>query len=206
MALSVLPCPGGLPTSSGLQQLRRQGRQYTLLQQMMCKSIYRLRLHKASTRYRQWWHDACSLCSSGTFDSMAWRFLCAPPQQQASYVVRRHAGVLRISSSSLKCHRWLLAGDSRTAALPAAMESATCSKVKSMNRFACFTLSASCGGSDNRPLGMASVRRGLGPCLCPGVAISLALLSVEQSTAHTAASHLCIWMATALWTCRSERS
>ncbi len=55
-------------------------------------------------------------------------------------------------------------------------------------------------------LGSGSERRGLGPCLCPGIAISLALLSVEQSTAQIAASHSCIRLATVAWTCRSDKS
>ena len=123
---------------------------------------------------------------------MACCFLRAPPQQHASYVVRRHAGVLRIPFNCSKFHRWLLLGDSRIAAFPAETEVSTCSKVKSMNRFACLTLSLSLPCKSCRPLGSASDRRGLGPCLCPGIAISLALLSVEQSTAQIAASHFCI--------------
>ena len=99
---------------------------------------------------------------------MACCFLRAPPQQQASLVVRRQAGALRISFNCSKCHRWLLAGDSSTAALPAATEIATCSNVQSMNRFACLTLSASRPCRVCKPLGRASVRRGFGPCLRPG--------------------------------------
>ena len=72
-----------------------------------------------------------------------------------------------------------------------------------MNRFACLTLAASRFCRVWRPLGKPSVRRGFGPCLCPGIAISLALLNLKQSTAQIAASHFSIWVATALWTFRS---
>ena len=110
---------------------------------------------------------------------------------------------------SLSCwnpHRWLRSGDSRTAAAPAATDFAICAKVKSINRFACLTLSASRPVRDGRPRTALSARSGLGPPWCPGMATSRALLKVEQSTAQIAASHVSIKVESACWTSSFDRS
>ena len=153
-----------------------------------------------------WWQLLPSAWISGTFDSSAWRFLRAPPQQQASYWVRLQCGNLRISLSCWKPHRWLRSGDSRIAADPAATDLAICANVKSMNRLASSTLSASRPTKDGKPRTAFSARRGLGPPWCPGIATSLALLSVEQSTAHMAASHESTKTESACWTSNLDRS
>ena len=110
---------------------------------------------------------------------------------------------------SLSCwnpHRWLRAGDSRMAALPAVTDFATCAKVKSMNRFACSTLVASRPARDCKPRTALSARKNFGPPLCPGIATSRALLKVEQSTAQMAAPHESTRVARACWTFSLDKS
>ena len=90
--------------------------------------------------------------------------------------------------------------------LPAATDFAICANVKSMNRFACSTRVASRPPKGCRPRTSFSARKSFGPLVCPGIAISRALLNVEQSTAQMAASSEFSRMARFCWTSSFDRS